>query len=221
MTNKNYIVNRDNVYVGEVVEITNNVCYRGSYVDYFNVKKGKLAIYSWRSYRSMLFTVDDNKMANDLLYKTPVYPILNITDDDICLNLKIGSVVLNEAYNLSSILQYFNFNDELKIEDLVKIRKMFFTGRFGMDNSRLFGMEEFIPDDFKADIIDSEERYKLYKESLKLSSTRQFGYVGKNELPRELMSVLDERGRSKDKIVFADPFRPSFKEGYVKKLTKF
>ena len=197
MTNKNYIVNRDNVYVGEVVEITNNVCRRGSYVDYFNVKKGKLAIYSWMSYRSMLFTVDDNKMANDLLYKTPVYPILNITDDDICLNLKIGSVVLNEAYNLSSILQYFNFN------------------------GRLFGMEEFIPDDFKADIIDSDERYKLYKESLKLSSTRQFGYVAKNELPRELMPVLDERGRSKNKIVFTDPFRPSFKEGYVKKLTKF
>ncbi len=221
MTNKNYIVNRDNVYVGEVVEITNNVCRRGSYIDYLNVKKGKLAIYSWMSYRSMLFTVDDNKMANDLLYKTPVYPILNITDDDICLNLKIGSVVLNEAYNLSSILQYFNFNDELKIEDLVKIRKMFFTGRFGMDNSRLFGMEEFIPDDFKADIIDSDERYKLYKESLKLSSTRQFGYVAKNELPRELMSVLDERGRSKNKLVFTDPFRPSFKEGYVKKLTKF
>ena len=221
MTNKNYIVNRDNVYVGEVVEITNNVCYRGSYVDYFNVKKGKLAIYSWRSYRSMLFTVDDNKMANDLLYKTPVYPILNITDDDICLNLKIGSIILNESYNLSSILQYFNFNDELKIEDLVKIRKMFFTGRFGMDNSRLFGMEEFIPDDFRDDIIDSDERYRLYKESLNSSSTRQFGYVGKNEFPMELMSVLDERGRSKNKVVFIDPFKPSFKEGCVKKLTKF
>ena len=45
------------------------------------------------AYPSEHFTVDDNKMANDLLYKTPVYPILNITDDDICLNLKIGSVV--------------------------------------------------------------------------------------------------------------------------------
>lgn len=162
----------------------------------FNLKAGQLDVGVWKSYRSILFVPNEENLADDLLYKSPNYPVLNVTDDEKCLNLNGKNIVIRNSYNLALLLEYFNYKKDLTIEDVINIRKTFFTGRFGMDNSKLFGMQEFIPSSFKAykngiEIQDEKERYELYKKSLNLGSERQFGSIANNVLPRELMDILD------------------------------
>lgn len=222
MENRKYKVSRDNIYVGEVVRTNKIYRYEGD-TDFFRTKPGQLDTGSWFSYRSMLFIPNQEKLSNDLLYQSPSYPILNVTDDETCLSLGEKSIVIKDACNLAALLEYFGYNKDLTFEDIMRIRKIFFTGRFGMDNSKLFGMKEFIPDDFKAYIQDSDERYELYKKSLNLGSERQFGSIPENQLPRELMGILDERGKGSQYHLFGvkDAFKPSKEEGPIKKLTRF
>lgn len=213
MTNKKYVVCRDDIYVGEVIEIHNKIYRYEGKDNFFYIKSGQLYTPVYKSCRSMLFVTNESRFSDDLLYKSPNYPVFNITDDEICLNLPKNGIVVKDTYNLSVLLEYFGYKKDLTIEDIIKIRKTFFTGRFGMDNSKLFGMVEAIPSYFQPNLTDPNERYELYKKSVNLGSERQFGSISTSELPRELMSVLDERG--------LDSFKPSKEEGKVKKLTKF
>ena len=222
MENKKYVVCRDNIYVGEVIEIHGDKMYRNERKDnFFYTKPGQLYPPVHKSCRSMLFVPNENRFSDDLLYKSPNYPVLNVTDDETCLSLHKNSIVVTDAYNLSALLEYFGYKKYLTIEDIIEIRKTFFTGRFGMDNSRLFGMEEFIPDCFQPNIIDPNERYELYKKSVSLGSERHFVSIPTNDLPRELRRLLDERGKSTYGHTFDDSFKPSKEEGPIKKLTRF
>ena len=220
MENKTYVVPRENIYVGEVIRIVNDIYRYDGETDLFRTKPGQLAANCWESLRSMLFVLDENKMANDLIYKSPHYPILNITDDKVCLNLTKNSVAIQEAYNIAPLLEHFGFKEYLTIDDIIRIRKIFFNGRFGKDNSKLFGYEEIIPSDFKPYISDPKERYAYFKRSLALNSERQFKNLDTSVLPKELMSILDERGKRQ-----YEPYEKSFKpckdEGPIKKLTRF
>lgn len=226
MENKKYVVCRDNIYVGEVVRTDSIYRYEGDY-DFFRTKPGQLSTGSWRSYRSMLFVPNEDKLSNDLLYRTPNYPILNVTDDETCLNLGENSIVIKDACNLATLLEYFGYKKDLTYEDIIKIRRTFFTGRFGMDNSKLFGMQEFIPSRFMPNITDPDKRYELYKKSVILGSERQFGSIPTNELPRELMDILDSRGNNSFMDVIEgwnekmNAFVPHKEEGPVKRLKRF
>lgn len=226
MENKKYVVCRDDIYVGEVIRTDRITRYEGD-SNFFRTKPGQLDTGAWRSYRSMLFVPNEKKLADDLLYKTPNYPILNVTDDETCLNLRENSIVVKDAYNLALLLEYFGYKKALTYEDIMKIRRTFFTGRFGMDNSKLFGMEEFIPSYFMPNITDPDKRYKLYKLCLSLDSERQFGSISTNELPHELMDILDERGNNSLMDVIngfdekIDTFTPHKEEGPVKRLKRF
>ena len=220
MESKTYVVCRDNIYVGKVLRTNDSIYRDNGDVNYFRTKPGQLIVNAYKSYRNMLFVPNENKLSSDLLYNSPSYPILNVTDDDTCLSIEENSIVIKDAYNLSRLLEFFGYNKELTIEDIIKIRKTFFTGRFGMDNSILFGMKEYIPDSFRPDIIDYNKRYELYKKSLNLGSERHFGSILTSELPRELMSILDESVRCVYGIS-EDSFKPHNEEGPIKKLTRF
>lgn len=223
MVNKKYKVNRSDIYVGEL--ISTDSIYRSEIEDdLFDIKKGHLYTSCWTTYRSMLFVLTEEKLSEDLLYNSLHYPILNVTDNDICLGFgNKESQVIKDAYNLSLLLEYFGYKEELTYEDIVKIRKTFFTGRFGMDNCKLFGMEEIIPSDFepKMDgilVTDENEIYELYKKSVTLGSQRKFGSISSYVLPPKLMNILDEMGSTYDG---RNPFVPSKAEQNVKKLTRF
>lgn len=225
MENKKYVVCRDDIYVGEVVRTDSIYRYEG--VDeLFRTKPGQLKTSSWKTFRSMLFVPNEDKLSNDLLYNTLNYPILNVTDDKTCLNLEGTNIVIKDAYNLAVLLEYFGYKKDLTYKDIMKIRRTFFTGRFGMDNSELFGMKEYIPSQFKPNITDPNKRYEIYKKSLNLDSERQFGSISKNELPMELMDILDNRGNKSlaDSIYCIDEkidiFTPCKEEGIVKKLKR-
>lgn len=233
MENKNYIVCRDDIHVGEVVRIDKIYRYEGE-SDFFKTKPGQLDTGPWMSYRSMLFVPNENKFADDLLYQTPIYPILNVTDDKICLNLGKNSIVIKDACNLSELLEYFGYNKYLNFEDIMKIRKTFFTGRFAKDNCELFGWKETMAEDLtfysNGEIITSPRELERRRRQFRLEQKaghRMFTGISESLLSREYWDVLDDRGdNTLIEVIngFAEKmnaFKPHKQEGLVKKLTRF
>jgi len=229
MENRNYKVNRDNIYVGEVVRSGEIYRWEGDH-DFLRTKPGQLAVGSWFTYRSMLFVPNEEKLSNDLLYRSPSYPILNITDDETCLGLGQESIVIQDACNLAALLEYFGYSKDLSFEDIMRIRKTFFTGRFAKDNCELFGWEEIKPEDWTyykngVEVTDPKELKRRIAQKRK-SGHRAFTCFFESVLPREYWDVLDKMGDNNLKYAIEwhrkmNAFAPHKQEGPVKKLTKF
>lgn len=228
MENRNYKISRDTVYVGEVVIPTDISRYNGDRPR-FRTKPGELMAHSFYYLRSTLFIPTEDNFSDDLLYSAPHYPILNMTDDEIIFKLAAESIVIQEAYCLKEILKYIGCKEILTYRDIVRIRRLLFTGRFGMDHSELFGMKEHIPNYFEAHkfgkvVTDEAERLKRYRNTLTLGSERSFGNDSSNSIfPTELMYILDDRGNNSfSEIIFdgypLDPFKPKKEEGHIIKL---
>ncbi len=232
MKNKKYIVSRDNIYVGEVIRAYEIYRYEGP-GDLFETKPGELTTSCWDSYRSMLFTLDSDMKSNDLLYKTKAYPILNITNDNLCLSLK-EEIVIQRACNLALLLEYFNYKKDLTYEDIITIRNTFFNGRFAKDNCELFGWKEIKPEDLTyykngVKINDLKELKKRIEQERRLQQAgyRLFNRISEHQLPRYYWDILDDLGD----LVPPNPllefeentnaFIPNKKEVYVKKLRRF
>lgn len=232
MNNGKYIVCRNNVYIGEVVKAYNIYRYAGKY-NFLSIKSGQLTTSSWRSFRSMLFVPNENKLSNDLLYNSPNYPILNVSDDEMCLNLEPNSIIIKDACNLDALLEYFGFKKDLTLEDIIKIRKTFFTGRFAKDNCELFGWKEIMAEDliFRnngeeiTSYVEIERRKRMHRLEQQ-AGHRMFYGVNESPLPREYWDVLDARGDNTlmDVINGRDnkmnAFTPHIQEGFVKKLKR-
>ena len=233
MENKRYVVCRDEIYVGEVVRTDSMYRYEGD-DGFFRTKPGQLSTGSWRSYRSMLFVPNEDKLSNDLLYRSPNYPILNVTDDNTCLNLEENSIVINDACNLAALLEYFGYKKDLTFEDIMKIRKTFFTGRFAKDNCQLFGWKEIMAEDvtFYANGVEVTnprelERRRRQFRAEQQAGDRMFSGVSESPLPREYWDVLDDRGDNTLMDVIErwdekmNAFAPHKQEGPVKRLKRF
>lgn len=228
MENRKYKICRDNIFAGEVIRTDEIYRYDGD-TNFFKIKPGKLYPESWISYRSILFVPNEEKLAIDLLYQSPYYPILNVTDDEICLNLKKNSIVIKDACNLAELLEYFGYNKDLTLEDILKIRKTFFSVKFAMDNCELFGWKEVKPEDWTyskngVEITDPKELKKLIAQERKnqREGNRLFFRAEENVLPREYWEALNELGDDDyKKDEKRDVFTPNKEEGPIKKLTKF
>lgn len=233
MENKKYVVCRDNIYVGEVVKTNSIYRYDGD-DNSFRTKSGRLSVNSWRSYRSMLFIPNENKLSNDLLYRTPNYPILNVTDDETCLNLGKNSIVIKDACNLATLLEYFGYKKDLTYEDIMKIRKTFFTGRFAKDNCQLFGWKETMAEDLtfyiNGEVVTNPrelERSRRQFRAEQQAGHRTFTGVSESPLPREYWDILDGRGDNSFMDVIEgwnekmNAFAPHKEEGPVKRLKRF
>lgn len=233
MENKRYVVSRDDIYVGEVVRTDSIYRYEGD-SEFFRTKPGQLDTCLWRSYRSMLFVPNEDKLANDLLYRSPNYPILNVTDDETCLNLGDNSIVIKDACNLAELLKYFGYRENLTYEDIMKIRKTFFTGRFAKDNCQLFGWKETMAEDVTFYTNGEEvtnprelERRRRQFRAEQRAGHRMFSGVSESPLPREYWDVLDNRGDNSLMDVIErwdekmNAFAPHKQEGPVKRLKRF
>ncbi len=232
MKNRNYKVCRDNIYVGEVVRTDQVNQYKGE-VNCLTVEPGQIYVSVYNPYRSMLFIPNEENLANDLLYQSPNYPILNVTDDKTCLGLGEKSIVIKDACNLAALLKYFKYEEELTYQDILSIRKKFFTGKFAKDNCELFGYKESKPEDYTylnhgVKITNPKElklRILQEKISQKLGH-RSFSGVSKGILPREYFDVLDKLGDSGilDAIEWNEKinaFKPSKQEGHIRKLSRY
>lgn len=232
MESKKYIVCKDDIYVGEVVRTDSIYRYEGD-SDFFNTKPVQLAIAAYESYRSMLFVTNEKGLSNDLLYNSSNYPILNVTDDEMCLNLKEPSIVIRDACNLAPLLEYFGYKNDLTYEDIIKIRKTFFTGRFAQDNCELFGFKETMAEDLTyykngKEVVGLKRKLRMLQYRIEqLAGYRMFSSISNYPLERKYSNILDGLGDNslsdilggwEDKI---NTFAPHKKEGNVKKLTRF
>lgn len=215
METTKYKVKRNDIYIGEVIKTRYIKRYTGD-SNLYNIEPGQLYSPNWYSYRSILFVLTKNKMANDLLYNTDNYPILNITDDNVFYNLE-NDIVIKDAYNLGDLLEYYCFDDYLSYTDIVDIRKTFFSGRFAKDHCELFGWKE---------IDYNQVREKGDLKSNFMNGNRIFICTPNNTLPRRYLEILDLRGDKTLKEAIEEgekmnAFKPNRKEGPVKKLKRF
>lgn len=144
------VINRDSIYVGQVAYINGvkehnkqNPCKYS-----YQINEGDLYALSFAPYRSILFTPDENKFSIDLLYQSPKYPILNMTDKDYFDELRRdkgnysqnGMVVIRDACNLDELLQRFGYDENLTLDDIKKIRQTIFNKKFLYGNCNQFGL---------------------------------------------------------------------------------
>lgn len=212
---KDYIVKRKDIYVGEVVKAT------GIYKRFISGpnKAGTLDIKRSIFYRNMLFSPTVDKFASDLLYDTEDYPILNGTDRSYILNQDDGVILVNDYYNLDELLEYFCYNDELDINDVIKLYNTFFSGRFSIDNCFLFGRFEVPVEKIEfyhknKIIMDGIllEKYRMEYRKLRKNGKGLYFNLDESILPRYYFSLLQKNKNS---------FKPSKEEGKIKKLTRF
>lgn len=103
--------------------------------------------------RQMLIRVNDQKLAEDLIYDTPInYPILGFEAE----GNTSSDFVIDEFINLEELLKYLDFRESLTQENLNDIYKLLIEKRkWLMKNSKLFGY--------------GKSRYNYYRESEKES----------------------------------------------------
>lgn len=232
MENRKYKVKRDGVHIGGVIKTS--TIYRYSNDSKYNKETDDhLGVVSFHDCRSMLFVLDENNLANDLLYNSPNYPVLNMSDDDMCLKLGDDAVVLKEAISLAPLLQYYGYPEELNYDDILKIRKRFFDGDFARENSILFGYKPVRAKDLywhkHGEIVRNPFIIKqlcLKYEWEHRGDNRRYHTIDDVKIPREYFNVLDEYGDISLVQAFlcrrsSDVFVPDKKEGKVKKLSRF
>lgn len=231
MENRKYKVCRDNIYVGRVIRT--GCVYQQGTTSVSNESAGKLDVERWRSYRSILFTLNEDNLAEDLLYNSPNYPVLNISDDKKCMNFDERITLIKDAFNLSAMLKYYNYNEELTYEDIVEIRKRFFSSKFVYRNCEIFGYEESDPKNwtfykYGIEITDPKKIKKCiaYYKRKQLFGCKSFSYIDEHILPREYWGVLNDRKDSTLIEVLSydherlDAFAPHKHEGKIKKLKR-
>jgi hypothetical protein len=232
MESRKYTVCRDDIYVGSVVR-TDRVYRYDGVEPFFNTQPGELDTGAYREYRTMLFVPDQNNFANDLLYNSPNYTALNVTDDAISLAINKETIILKDNYNLSELLKYFGYPEELGYEQVMEIRKRFFTGHFAMDNCELFGWKESMPQDFtyykNGEQITNPAKLRLIQLKQEISRRmghRMFSGVEHAELDRRLWDILDKMGDNSIMDVLngfderMNAFKPHKEEVNVFKLTR-
>ena len=251
MESKDYVVNRDDIYVGDVCGINPEkiVIYPDGIFDYSlldfgftteeKLKKdleGRLYLfkrdneqldYGWGGNqpstsftRTMLFVLDENNRANDLLYNSPHYPIFNISPNIDCLNSPI--CILHNTYQLASVLRYFGYRDKLTYDDIIQIRKELFSCDFVLNNCELFGRYETDPHESSYEVHDSKGNHRtfnLIKDDSILSS-RYFDCFICNK-DQFIIEGIRYSGQSKEYIgVVKDMFLPDKNEEKIKSLHK-
>lgn len=104
---KGYVIERKNVYAGLLVKTKTGETIRG-----------------------MLYTLNQNGLAHDLIYKTLLnYPILGIDPINSDLDL-----VIEKNINLDELLKYLNYDEKLTQKDLNKIYKKLIIKNWWLKN---------------------------------------------------------------------------------------
>lgn len=236
MENRNYVVNRDEIYVGNVcgidpkkIIIIPDGLFDYSIIDFGivteeEIKKdleGRLYLFKRnidqldygfaglrpKSFtRTMLFVLDENNHANDLLYNSPHYPIFNISPNKDCLNSSI--CILHDTYQIGKVLKYFGYSDKLIYDDILKIRKELFNCDFVLDNCELFGRYETDPHESSYEVYDSKDNHRTFNEIKEDSvlSSRYFDCFVSNRDQTDINGNV------------IDMFAPNSKEGKIKNL---
>ena len=142
---KKYVISRKDVCAGQLLK-SEEVLYRAyDCVGKKEVTQEELAkqginfsVFSGLIFRPMLFNVNDNGLANDLIYTTPTsYPI-----KDMNANVSVdGEFIIDSYVELEELLKYLKYGVDLTQDDLNKIYRKLITNRYWLNhNKELFGL---------------------------------------------------------------------------------
>lgn len=180
--------------------------------------------------RSVLFSINENRLATDLLYDSPTYPISNISVDSDTQN---SDFIIINAISLAPLLTYFCYPDNITKKELKEIIKIFLSGTFTQDNSYLFGKKEILPKEheFYENDLKIIDPLKIQLKRLKLlimrkKGNRSFVVEGENILPMEYWITLDLLGNNSliklmmNSNIKLNNFKPTKEEGKIKRKAK-
>lgn len=215
MNKNNKVINRDSVYGGKVISVKRvaGTIYESKAVHESEIyplipNENELRATYIFDYRSIMFTPNQRTFATDLLYNAVDYPILNITDKEICMK---SEIVIANAVWLGPILKSLGYEEQMSLKDLKKARKILFSGNFIKKNSELFGFERLSSYEAHQPEINSELRIAIGKYNYR--SNPQID----SPLPSEYMQSIElldnnEFHESLDRMAFTKTFkRDSFK----------
>lgn len=210
MVNNNTI-KRDSVCIGQVVKL-NTV----------KIKDNKFIPDIYSVYRSILFTIDDDGLSNDLIYDSPKYAVLNYTDNDIYWSNMLKEtkhrdfdlkVVVINSLNIGILLKKLGFNEQLTKSDIDYIKRVVFNKKILEDKCYQFGL---VP-------AYNKKTIGWYNKDIKKTNY----IMGPTKLYYEMKpyrEAINEFGSDKKFSILKkgvhvnlDAFKPSRKEGKVKK----
>ena len=134
MKDKNYVVDRKDVYAGRLIHA------KSVYETYDHS-----CIYpmNYNVCRSVLFGINPDQTSSDLLYESGNYPILNVTDNKIIKNnvrsSKDGAFIIDNAINIDKLLEYYGYDEKLTYHEILNVRNSIFSYFFLVQNSMDFG----------------------------------------------------------------------------------
>ncbi len=113
------------------------------------------------SHRIIVFALDEQQYANDLLYQSPKYPVMNLTNDEECLKAEI--VITNYAFCIDKLLEYFHFPKILTYKEVEKI-PMIFQSNYILDHSQDFGVYETSPQTSGRELFDQFGNHRTFND---------------------------------------------------------
>ena len=170
---KKYIVTRENVYVGKLIEpqdLTVKQVHKKyqklSQEEKLRIKNLWLNICCQEEIRPILFKIDDKNQAEDLIYHVDnSYPILEAKE----ILSEEGNYIVKNTTSISEVLKYLNFPELLTKKDIKRIYKLLIESSAWIKaNRKLFGYIEFSDDTY----IEGEKYEispEIYEVLLKLS----------------------------------------------------
>lgn len=210
MVNNNTI-KRDSVFIGQVVKL-NTV----------KIKDNKFIPDIYSVYRSILFTIDDDGLSNDLIYDSPKYAVLNYADNDIYWSNMLKEtkhrdfdlkVVVINTLNIGILLKKLGFSEQLTKSDIDYIKRVVFNKKILEDKCYQFGL---VP-------AYNKKSIGWYNKDIKKTNYT----MGPTKLYYEMepyRDAINEFGSDKKISILKkgvhvnlDAFKPSRKEGKVKK----
>lgn len=217
-----YIISRDSIYIGTVIK-TN----RKHLMQDIN---NRLKIFKSSKLRNIIFTPNIFGYANDLLYASKNYPILNMAKQPFS-NEKDEILLIIDAYNLNDLLNYLGYQYLLNHKDIIKIRKTLFNGNFTKLNSDLFGWQEISIENLEfyrngIKVTDPKEIEKQKWQILSKKSRNDFiqTFIRYNEQLKEFEHIIDSHSDNSiidvilNNKVKINSFIPHPNEGKIKKL---
>lgn len=125
MLNNQEKVSRKDLKAGKIV-LTREI-YPWTGKEYKELKKGDLVIGCYQNVRSILFDVNEDRFARDVLYDSINYPILGITPKSYLEALEgEDNYIISKYWNLDYLLCILGYKDYLGKRDLIKLRMQLF-----------------------------------------------------------------------------------------------
>lgn len=222
---KDYRVCRDTVFAGAVIK-PNSIMQTNN----------GIFIPSYDKLRSTIFTINENGLAQDLLYNSPNYPVLGISKKEL---ISKDEPLIYNSFSMAPLLNLYGFCNLLYYVDIITAKNIFFSGSFVEHNLELFGInkEALINCDlFSINGYNTSlnERIKELMDYIytnynftydEFSDMNLSNLIKKGRLPIELIDLIDqivevgEIQKSHKKLFKkADPFEPVKEEKNVKRL---